>query len=209
MNKEFTVEQLKRMSYNKYLETDYWKGIRNSVCERDDNKCRLCNSNEKICVHHRTYEYIGEENLNELITLCNNCHYAFHKTHELNNKSDKKLRESNKLIEKFSNIVNKNIKEFEELNSQLKQDNYIYFTVFKNFILKYVRTENVSIQYKFLVYCLKCCNAVHLDNYFEDSIKKYNLPPKNIHGRTKEIIIKKQLYEHDPNNFRKIGYEIL
>ena len=67
------------IDYKKYLRSDYWKKIKNQVLERDNNRCRLCNSKEKLHVHHRTYDNLGNEKLEELITLCKKCHYITHK----------------------------------------------------------------------------------------------------------------------------------
>lgn len=67
------------IDYKKYLRSDYWDEIKNQVLERDDNRCRLCNSKENLQVHHRTYKHLENEKLEELITLCKKCHYITHK----------------------------------------------------------------------------------------------------------------------------------
>ena len=70
---------MNKIDYKKYLKSDYWKGIKKQIHERDEYKCRLCNSEENICVHHRTYKNLGNEKLEDLITLCEKCHKNYHK----------------------------------------------------------------------------------------------------------------------------------
>src|SRR5438105_12217028 len=71
--------QLRTMPYPEYLKTPEWDEKRESVLDRDDYRCRLCNSDEKLQIHHRTYIRRGNEDLNDLTTLCESCHEHFHK----------------------------------------------------------------------------------------------------------------------------------
>ena len=66
--------------YEKYLETPYWKEVSGMVKTRDEYRCRVCNSQLDLVVHHRTYEHRGneKEHLNDLTTLCRRCHDVFH-----------------------------------------------------------------------------------------------------------------------------------
>lgn len=65
--------------YSVYLQTKVWQKKRKIVLENDCHRCRLCNSNKHLEVHHRTYESIGIEKFTDLITLCHECHSVFHK----------------------------------------------------------------------------------------------------------------------------------
>lgn len=76
-NKRMSKEEI-RINYNKYLESDHWKEIRKVILDRDDNKCQLCSSKERLEVHHNTYDNVGDEKLTDLITLCKYCHSNFH-----------------------------------------------------------------------------------------------------------------------------------
>jgi HNH endonuclease len=40
--------------------------------------CQLCDSKDKLQVHHRRYDNIGHESLSDLIVLCDRCHSRFH-----------------------------------------------------------------------------------------------------------------------------------
>jgi hypothetical protein len=66
------------MPYAEYLQTEEWAIKREQALVRDGYRCRLCNSKENLQVHHRTYERRGCEDLNDLTTLCDECHEHFH-----------------------------------------------------------------------------------------------------------------------------------
>lgn len=66
-----------------YYQSDEWGTICEKVKSRDDYRCVVCNSCSRLVVHHRTYENFGKEELGDLITLCNGCHYMFHKRGKL------------------------------------------------------------------------------------------------------------------------------
>lgn len=67
-------------SYKEYLQSPEWKILSRLARERDGYKCRICNSDNRLNVHHRVYpEQLGSEPLNDLITLCLECHSLYHK----------------------------------------------------------------------------------------------------------------------------------
>lgn len=72
------IHRLRTMPYEQYLQTPEWRAKRDQALERDDYHCRACNGDEKLHVHHRTYERRGNEDLNDLTTLCEECHGRFH-----------------------------------------------------------------------------------------------------------------------------------
>jgi 5-methylcytosine-specific restriction enzyme A len=79
-------ENLKRMDYADFLQTEYWNEIRYAINERDNRECQVCNSRStadksvQLHVHHKTYEHRGEEHLHsdDLILLCSDCHAKIH-----------------------------------------------------------------------------------------------------------------------------------
>ena len=62
-------------SYKRYLQSDKWAMIRNAIIERDNFKCTVCDSPDNLHVHHLTYENVGNEKDEDLITLCRGCHF--------------------------------------------------------------------------------------------------------------------------------------
>jgi len=65
-------------AYRIYIRSTTWKKLRDKRIEIDEYKCRLCNSDKRLEVHHRRYPIIfGYENLEDLTTLCHRCHRIF------------------------------------------------------------------------------------------------------------------------------------
>jgi hypothetical protein len=69
---------LRTMPYEEYLKTPEWEEKRLAVLARDDHRCRNCNGQDTLNVHHRTYARRGNEDPNDLTTLCERCHKQFH-----------------------------------------------------------------------------------------------------------------------------------
>lgn len=75
------IKRLRRMPYNHYLSSQHWSLIRSAALKRDGNKCADCGAahDEKpLEVHHITYSRRGKENLEDLLTLCRECHEERH-----------------------------------------------------------------------------------------------------------------------------------
>jgi hypothetical protein len=71
------------MTYKQQLQTKEWKAKRLEILERDGHKCTVCESTEKLQVHHlyyrktkKAWEYPNKA----LITLCRTCHEEEHPT---------------------------------------------------------------------------------------------------------------------------------
>lgn len=65
-------------AYAHYLSSDHWKSFRKTILEFWNYSCCLCNSTKKLEVHHRTYERLGSERLNDCVCLCQTCHRKVH-----------------------------------------------------------------------------------------------------------------------------------
>jgi 5-methylcytosine-specific restriction endonuclease McrA len=62
------------MDYQEYIRSDRWKETRQWILIFWNYRCALCNSRERVEVHHRTYERLGQELTTDCIALCNRCH---------------------------------------------------------------------------------------------------------------------------------------
>jgi phage terminase large subunit GpA-like protein len=60
--------------YIAYLHSEEWKRYKKAFIGYWQGRCALCNSEEPLEVHHRTYERIGFERYNDCIALCPSCH---------------------------------------------------------------------------------------------------------------------------------------
>jgi len=72
------VKYLKQLPYSEYLKSNHWEYMRKRMLIRASYKCQICNSSEFLNVHHRTYENKGDENYEDLVVLCNDCHRLYH-----------------------------------------------------------------------------------------------------------------------------------
>lgn len=72
------LKYLKSCPYSEYLQSEHWKDIRLMALRRASFRCQLCNAQDKLNVHHRTYERRGEELLSDLTVLCEPCHAKHH-----------------------------------------------------------------------------------------------------------------------------------
>ncbi|MCF2875073.1 MULTISPECIES: HNH endonuclease [unclassified Tenacibaculum] len=79
-------------SYGGLLLTSEWREKREEILKRDGNKCRVCNSEEELQVHHRQYHYSlvlrkfrkpWEYPNRLLISLCKKCHQKGHNKFEV------------------------------------------------------------------------------------------------------------------------------
>lgn len=64
--------------YADYMKSEEWKWTRAERIKKDGYKCSMCGSAKNLCVHHITYENLGDEPLDDLITLCAKCHKKIH-----------------------------------------------------------------------------------------------------------------------------------
>ncbi len=67
--------------HKKYLQSQEWSKLKTQALSRANYKCQLCNARNELHIHHRTYNNIGNEDLDDLIVLCRKCHEKFHDTH--------------------------------------------------------------------------------------------------------------------------------
>lgn len=64
--------------YRQYIESDAWKRKRERRLIHDGYRCKLCGSAKNLQVHHVTYERLGFEQMDDLVTLCKDCHESVH-----------------------------------------------------------------------------------------------------------------------------------
>lgn len=60
--------------YKYYLQSNDWDLIRNFRLSEDNHTCQRCGIKYGLQVHHLTYERVGSEYIEDLITLCGDCH---------------------------------------------------------------------------------------------------------------------------------------
>jgi 5-methylcytosine-specific restriction endonuclease McrA len=68
----------RKVRYNEYLKSPYWRAIRRRVLYRAGNQCEHCGSSQNLQIHHKTYERLGCEQMDDLEALCDSCHAHHH-----------------------------------------------------------------------------------------------------------------------------------
>ena len=69
----------KKVDYQEYLKSNQWKRKRQEVFRYYGKSCCLCGSRENLHVHHRRYDNLGHEPMEDLCVLCSSCHAKYHK----------------------------------------------------------------------------------------------------------------------------------
>jgi len=78
---EGTKARIYSIDYEKYRESPEWQVRRRAVLKRDNYICQQCKATDvPLEVHHVTYENIGEEPIEDLVSLCRICHQNIHDT---------------------------------------------------------------------------------------------------------------------------------
>lgn len=64
--------------YADYINSPEWVRRRIEYFAHHNRLCRMCGKGKKIHLHHLTYERMGAELDQDLMTLCERCHSAVH-----------------------------------------------------------------------------------------------------------------------------------
>ena len=100
MEKDKIFSEIKKMPYNKFLQTPYWKIISENQKRCAGKRCALCGYPYILNVHHTTYKHHGDEifHLDDLVTVCRECHRAIHGIDSIN--TEQKRSELKQWIDK-------------------------------------------------------------------------------------------------------------
>jgi 5-methylcytosine-specific restriction endonuclease McrA len=72
-------EVLPRWKYREYILSKAWSAKRRAKFAQVGRKCERCGSvRGKIHVHHKTYDRLGVERLEDLEVICEMCHLDHH-----------------------------------------------------------------------------------------------------------------------------------
>ena len=64
--------------YHEYLKSKKWQSKKDQVMARCQGICEACEKEPTTQTHHITYQNLGNENLWELLGVCEKCHEIIH-----------------------------------------------------------------------------------------------------------------------------------
>lgn len=71
----------KEMDYHSYIRSQEWRDKAEQAKKRAGYRCQLCNKSTEetqLHAHHRTYERLFNEKIEDITVLCAECHAKFH-----------------------------------------------------------------------------------------------------------------------------------
>lgn len=74
--------RLRRAFYDNYLLSPQWQTLRRMVFARCQTRCEHCGLARATQVHHKTYDRLGNEQLDDLLGVCGPCHERLHSAEE-------------------------------------------------------------------------------------------------------------------------------
>ena len=77
--------------YQEYLSSYEWRIIRKKVLDIDNHKCVPCSKKSNLHIHHITYKNVGNEDTNDLLTLCSSCHKFIHQMNYAERKDTERI----------------------------------------------------------------------------------------------------------------------
>lgn len=75
-----TLKRLGFASYDEYVASPRWQARRRLYYANHPRQCFVCESDEEIYLHHRSYRRLGHEPDSDLVPLCGRCHRLLHDT---------------------------------------------------------------------------------------------------------------------------------
>lgn len=128
------VEQkLKRklkMNYYEYIQSADWKQFRKEILSKRIC-CQKCGIKKGLQLHHKHYRTLGKEKSSDIIVLCKECHFRFHKKSKW-----KKIKNSGGIMDFTKTTIPNN--PLYNLSEVLKECNRcgekhpLFYKIFKN-----------------------------------------------------------------------------
>lgn len=95
--------------YEKHLKTEKWANTRQLKAKEQNFTCEMCGVEvlKGFHIHHKTYKHLGNEKLEDLMFLCENCHKNIHIVLKAQHNNKKKKPQNQKACNTcfFSKII--------------------------------------------------------------------------------------------------------
>lgn len=73
---------MRSREYIAYMNSPEWKSVRQKAFVAHGRKCQCCGATKNLEVHHRHYDTLGHERVEDLEVLCVACHDEAHEERE-------------------------------------------------------------------------------------------------------------------------------
>lgn len=64
--------------YREYLISKKWCAIKKAVHYLYEDECFICWNTSNLHIHHKTYDRLYHEDLDDLVLVCKYCHWIIH-----------------------------------------------------------------------------------------------------------------------------------
>lgn len=72
------------VEYREYIQSDRWDKKRRKRLKKDNYTCVDCGERDRpLDVHHLSYDRLGNERMDDLVSLCRKCHNERHEKGEI------------------------------------------------------------------------------------------------------------------------------
>jgi hypothetical protein len=115
-------------TYKNYLNSRHWKLYKEKYINIYRKECAVCKSKVKLNFHHKTYENVGNESLDDVVILCRECHEKVH----------------NEDID-INNIFNIKKKKRKQIINEKQKENYIYIPLKISHKCKNIKKRNDKV----------------------------------------------------------------
>lgn len=123
--KKVKAQYERREFYREYLRSETWENKRQQRLKMDGLQCQICGTGKNLHVHHITYEHFGAEPMQDLITVCDNCHRKIHENDITSATLDERIDEARGIdfeaeYEEIQSLEDKAHQFYDELDSMRK-----------------------------------------------------------------------------------------
>ncbi|MCX0396192.1 HNH endonuclease [Clostridium perfringens] len=103
-------------NYKSYLKSKHWKLKKDEYFSVYKKECAICKKNKKLNLHHKTYDNVGNELLEDLVLLCEECHNKIHNCSQSDNVIENKKKKN----------INSDVKNNKISNFCFDEENILY-----------------------------------------------------------------------------------
>lgn len=83
--------------YREYLISKKWEWYKKAIYHIYNNECYICGNKERLHVHHKTYDRLYHEDMDDLVLVCDNCHSDIHWEKDFTKRYNELLNEDSDL----------------------------------------------------------------------------------------------------------------